>query len=327
MSAGVITVDVAWRRVALFYGIALGGAVVVAGGLALAGPTRIPALVATAAVALLYMPLPLVAGLVVERVARRRSLFADEWARLRARPLGVLARVALAALASLVLIVALAFAVAWLGGTFGVPGHGTLVATDAALRARLTELQPALSPDAPLPPLGLFVALTIAQGTIAGFTINGLFALGEEYGWRGVLADELRPLGRVRANVLTGVLWGLWHAPLIVMGHNYGPEWGWGIAVMVLWTVPLSFVLSWTREWSTSVLAPAVLHGAFNGVAGVFTVLLLGGTPLVNPPAGVAMALVLVVVALALPRLARPAGDYWARPYNRSPASPSPGTM
>ena len=327
MSAEVVTSGVAWRRVALYYAIAFGGAVLVAGALALAGPNRLSPLVATAAVALLYMPLPMVAGLVVERVARRRPLLADEWARLRDRPLRVLSRVALAALASVVLIVALAFAAAWLGGALGVPGHGALVTTDAALQARLTELQPTLPADAPLPPLGAFVALTIVQGTIAGFTINGLFALGEEYGWRGVLADELRPLGRVRANLLTGVLWGLWHAPIIMLGHNYGPEWGWGILVMVLWTVPLSFVLSWTREWSTSVLAPAVLHGAFNGVAGVFTVLLVGGTPLVNPPAGVAMAVVLVVVALVMPRIARPAGDYWARPYNRSPASPSPGTM
>lgn len=319
MTADVTAQTVAWRRVALYYAIAFGGAALVAGALALAGPTRLPPLVATASVALLYMPLPLVAGLVVERAARRRPLFAREWARLRARPLGVLGRVALATLGAIVLILALAFLAAWVGGALGVPGHGTLVTTDAALRARLTELQPALPADAPLPPLGLFVALTILQGTIAGFTINGLFALGEEYGWRGVLADELAPLGHVRATLLIGVLWGLWHAPVIMLGHNYGPQWGWGIVAMVAWTVPASFVLAWSRAWSGSILAPAVLHGAINGVAGIFTILLAGGTPLVNPPAGLAMALVVAVVAVVLPRLAPArgsgaAGGQWARP-------------
>lgn len=320
MTAAVTTTQVVWRRVGLYYAIAFGGAALVAGSLALAGPTRLPPLVATAAVALLYMPLPMVAGLVVERVARRRPLLAIEWARLRARPLAVLGRAALATLGAITLIVALGFLVAWLAGAVGVPGHGTLVTTDAALRARMLELQPALPAEAPLPPLGLFVALTIIQGTVAGFTINGLFALGEEYGWRGVLADELRPLGRVKADLLIGVLWGFWHAPIIMLGHNYGPEWGWGILVMVLWTVPLSFVLSWSRDWSGTVLAPAALHGAFNGVGGIFTLLIAGGTSLVNPPAGLAMAVVVAVVALVLPRLvpAPPrdgaAGGQWARP-------------
>ena len=48
-------------------------------------------------------------------------------------------------------------------------------------------------------------------------TVNGLFGFGEEYGWRGWLADELRPLGPVVANLVTGVLWGLWHTPLILL--------------------------------------------------------------------------------------------------------------
>ena len=87
------------------------------------------------------------------------------------------------------------------------------------------------------------------QGLAAGLTVNGLFAFGEEYGWRGVLADELRPLGLARASLLTGVLWGLWHAPIIILGHNYGTQWGCGASpVMVMWTVPMSFLLTWARE-------------------------------------------------------------------------------
>ena len=74
------------------------------------------------------------------------------------------------------------------------------------------------------PPVALLYVLGPLVGIMAGFTINGLFAFGEEYGWRGVLMDELRPLGAFKANLLTGVMWGFWHAPVILLGFNYGAE-------------------------------------------------------------------------------------------------------
>jgi membrane protease YdiL (CAAX protease family) len=138
---------------------------------------------------------------------------------------------------------------------------------------------------------------------VAGLTVNGLFALGEEYGWRGVLADELRPLGRAKATLLTGILWGFWHAPIIMLGHNYGTAWEGGIFVMVTWTVPLSFLLTWARDRTGSVIAPAMLHGAFNGVAGVFAYLIVGGSVLVRFPVGLLMSLTLAAIAAVVWRL------------------------
>lgn len=298
---------VEWRRVGLFYGIALGGAIVVA--LLIWGLRQTlgeaGALVGVAATALLYMPLPLVAGLVVERVARRRMLIGAEWRALRAGFWRTYGRNALVTVVIVVAILALGVLVAWLAGVLGVPGAGHLVADHAELVDHLMRLNPAVT-AATVPPLAVLVPLTIVQGIVAGLTINGLFAFGEEYGWRGVLADELRPLGRFRASLLTGVLWGFWHAPIIVLGHNYGVEWGWGIFVMVTWTVPLSFILAWARERTGSVLAPSLLHGAFNGVVGLFAILVVGGSQLVNLPVGLLMALTLTVLALVVWRL--PAG-------------------
>lgn len=293
-----------WRQVGLFYGIAFGGAVIVTAliwllnrALGEAGAT-----VGLVITALLYMPLPLAAGLVVERVDRRRPLIAQEWEALRSRFWRTYGLNALVALLAILAIVALSLAVAWAAGALGVPGAGRLPGSDLEFAEHLAQLFPTVAGVA-LPPLAVLIPLTVGQGALAGLTINGLFGFGEEYGWRGVLADLLRPLGLVRATAVTGVLWGLWHAPIILLGHNYGAEWGWGIPVMVAWTVPFSFLLTWTRERTGSVLAPAMLHGAYNGVAGLFTLLVIGGNVLIALPAGLTTALVLALLALGVWRL------------------------
>jgi len=275
---------VAWRRVALYYGIAFGGSTIAAlvafaarQGLGSAG-----AVVALVVTAVVYMPMPLVAGLITERVAGRRPLLADEWRALRTGFWRTYGRNALVAVVAIVAILAVAFCVAWLAGVLAVPGAGHLASPDGL----------------PLPPAAL-VPVVIAEGVLAGVTINGLFAFGEEYGWRGVLAAELRPLGAVRANLVTGVLWGLWHAPIIILlGHNYGTEWGWGIPVMVAWVTPFSFLLWRARERTGSVLAPAMLHGAANGALGVFTLIIAGGNVLVALPVGLLLAVTMLIVAL-----------------------------
>ena len=295
---------VSWTRVAWYYGIAFGGAVLVGLFLWALHQAGVPAVVVQGGTALLYMPLPLVAGLVVERSARRRTLLADEWRHLRSRFWSMVGPSAFYAVVVMLAVLALGFAVALGAGAFGMPGAGHFVANDAEFRERLLQIVPTLTADVQLPPVPVLAAVLLAQGLLAGLTINGLFAFGEEYGWRGVLADELRPLGRLRANLLTGVLWGLWHAPIIILlGHNYGVEWGWGVLLMVAWTTPLSFLLSWVRERSGSVIAPAVLHGAYNGTIGFFSLTIIGGSLFVALPMGLLMALVLTVVAVLLWRM------------------------
>lgn len=299
-----VTERVAWSRVGWFYGIAFGGAVLVGLALWALRQAGVPTVVVQGGTALLYMPLPLVAGLIVERRAGRRPLIASEWRNLSTRFWVTIGPSAVYALVVMVAVLALGFAVVLLAGAFGVPGAGHFVASDAEFRERLLQIVPALSADTQLPPVPVLAVALLSQGLLAGLTINGLFAFGEEYGWRGVLAEELRPLGTWRSNLLTGVLWGLWHAPVIILlGHNYGAEWGWGIALMVAWTTPLAFLLSWVRERSGSVLAAAFLHGAYNGTIGFFGLTIIGGSLFVALPMGLLMALVLSVVAVVVWRL------------------------
>lgn len=311
-------VRISRSRVGTYLAIALGGAVVVALLLRWLATVLSPSAVwiMTPAVALLYMPLPLVAGLVVERMAGRRLLLVRAWRGLGSIPrrVALLSAGILPVLAVVVLALVLSAALAWLG----VPGAGSVITTQAELLAQLEQISPVPLPEetaAGLPPLPLLLGLTLLQGLLAGATINAVVALGEEYGWRGVLAEELAPLGMVRSHLFIGVIWGLWHAPAIVLlGHNFGAEWGWGIIVMVLMCVPMGFVLAWVAARS-GVVGAAIAHGVINGTLGVSALMFAGASPLVTPP-GLALAVASVVVAVGLWRL-------WGRPDLRA-ESPSP---
>ena len=295
---------VRWSRVALFYGLALGWVILIAAALFLAGQRNLsgaagPTIV-TMVLALFSMPAPLVAALVVERLDHRPALIRTTFVGFR-RALPRLLLVAVLAVPATLLVMV---GTTWLAGNvLGLPGPGSLLFGQADLVANTLTLLPAQNADqvaqlsAAIPGFWGLIGVAIGGALIAGFTINGLFAFGEEYGWRGWLADELRPLGAFWANIITGVLWGLWHAPLILLGFNYGDYGKVGTAFMVALCIPFSFLLWRAREVTGSLLAPAVLHGAFNGVAGIFAVLLVDANPLVAAPAGLIGAGSLAVVA------------------------------
>ncbi len=60
---------------------------------------------------------------------------------------------------------------------------------------------------------------------LAGSVIVFFPAFGEEWGWRGYMMPKLTELmGRPAAIVVGGVIWGLWHAPLTVSGHNFSTD-------------------------------------------------------------------------------------------------------
>lgn len=295
-----------WRLVAIFYGLAFGWVSLVALGLYLSGAsmsfTQAP-VYAQLIVGFLYMPAPLVAALITERIAHRRLLIRDTFRYLK--PLRWLAVGALVPPALFVTELALTFV---FGNLLHVPGAGHLVAAQGEFIANVIRL---LGPRAVnitssnTPPLWAFYLGGAVVAVFVGFTVNGLFGFGEEYGWRGFLMDELRPLGGVKANLLTGVLWGLWHAPLIVMGFNFAPYDLIGPLFMVLLCIPFSFLLWAARDYSGSVLAAAVLHGAFNGMAGILALLAVGRGPLVGIPTGALGALGLAIVAIPVWRLAK----------------------
>ena len=295
---------VRWGRVGLFYGLALGWVCLVAAGLYLTGTRDLSGgqsfSLTTAAIAVLYMPAPLVAALIVQRLNGERGAFRAAFSGLKRVLLRLLVIVPLLCVGLLLAMLGLT----WLAGNaLGVDGAGRVLTSHDDLVANTLRLVGSMDADqvsalsAATPSFWVLVLMALVGALVAGFTVNGLFALGEEYGWRGFLADELRPLGAFWANVLTGVLWGLWHGPLILMGFNYDGYGRIGTAFMIAFCVPLSFLLWRVRQVSGSVLGAAVLHGALNGFAGVFLIVVYDANPLIGAPVGLLGACAIAVVA------------------------------
>jgi membrane protease YdiL (CAAX protease family) len=101
---------------------------------------------------------------------------------------------------------------------------------------------------------------------LRGLIISMFLALGEEIGWRGYLLPHLLPLGRTRGLLLSGLLQGIWHLPLILLTpfyHTGGDRWT--VVILFLLTLTVAGVFyGYLRLTSNSVWPGALAHGAFN---------------------------------------------------------------
>jgi len=147
--------------------------------------------------------------------------------------------------------------------------------------------------------------ISLVSQTVLAFTLaiplNMIFTFGEEFGWRGYLLPKLAPLGGIPAAIITGVIWGLWHAPLIILnGYNYpGHPWL-GVGMMVLFTVALGMIFAWLRFRSGSVWPSTLAHAAYNAQAGFGAILLSHADSLLSAPIGIIGLIPMIIVAIWL---------------------------
>jgi membrane protease YdiL (CAAX protease family) len=136
--------------------------------------------------------------------------------------------------------------------------------------------------------------------------MNFVSTFGEEFGWRGYLQPKLCALGKRKGLLFTGIIWGIWHWPVIMMGYNYGWNyWGFpymGMLAMVWLTVCLGFLFGWLVLKAHSVWPSVIAHAALNGIASVGLLFVLQPYPtLLGPaPTGVIACLPLTIVALII---------------------------
>lgn len=212
---------------------------------------------------------------------------------------------------------------------FGVPLLAVLaVAVSAAVGVLTIDLDglsmfrqmldQAAGQDIPLDPAILVIA-QLGGAVLIAPLINAIPALGEEWGWRGWLLPHLLRLGVWRALLLSGVIWGVWHAPLTLHGYNY-PELGaWAALVFVGFCVIFGALLGWLRLTTGSVWPAVIGHAALNASGGV--VLLVGDAA--DPPnlaiagiTGIAGWVLLAAVA-AIALVVHPIGSASTPPRER----------
>lgn len=122
--------------------------------------------------------------------------------------------------------------------------------------------------------LTLMQIINIVVSTAISPIINVIPTLGEEIGWRGYLLYGLKnSCGSVKSVLFTGIIWGIWHAPMIAMGHNYGKDYmGYpvvGILMMIVFCVVVGIIEGYLTLRTDSVLPAAICHSAVNGLASI----------------------------------------------------------
>ena len=133
---------------------------------------------------------------------------------------------------------------------------------------------------------------------------NGLLSIGEDFGWRAYLlpkmmerftggepgsGSSLYPAAARKASLLIGLIWGVWHWPLVFMGFSMDPSitlFG-ALAYLGLYVVSvcaMNVLLCWVTLRSGSVWPASIGHGFINGTSALPGLLLKGtANPLLGP--------------------------------------------
>jgi uncharacterized protein len=103
--------------------------------------------------------------------------------------------------------------------------------------------------------------LGIAAGVVAGFC--------EEIGWTGFAYPRMRGrLGWLAAALLLGLLWGLWHLPVVDSlgaASPHGSYWPEFFAAFIAVLIAIRVLIAWTYEHTRSLRLAQLLHASSTG--------------------------------------------------------------
>jgi membrane protease YdiL (CAAX protease family) len=240
----------------------------------------------------LYMFVPMLAALFVEKVVHKQKAAKSLFISFKFNWWFLVAIIIPIVYAGLSIGISLMFP----GVSFSMEMEGLFTRFEGLITPEEMErMQQALAAS-PIHP----ILLTLMQGIIGGITVNAVAAFGEELGWRGFLIKEYKDLHFAKASLIIGFIWGIWHAPMILMGHNDPNNPQVGVLMMTIWCILLSFPFSYIAIKAKSVIAAALMHGVINGTAGLSIMLVVGGTNLTVGVTGLAGFIALAMVALAI---------------------------
>ncbi|MBO8162051.1 MAG: CPBP family intramembrane metalloprotease [Thermosipho sp. (in: Bacteria)] len=242
--------------------------------------------------AVTYMFIPMITAIMVQKIIYKKSV---------KEPLGISFKLNRWFLVAWLLPPVIAFATLGVSLLFpGVEYSPEMAGMFERLKSVLTpeQLKEMEKQTVAFPVHPIWIGLL--QGLIAGITINAVAGFGEELGWRGLLQKELSYLGFWKSSAVIGVIWGLWHAPIILQGHNYPEHPLIGVFMMTIFTLLLSPIFSYVRLKAKSVIAAAIMHGSINGTLGLSIMVIKGGSDLTVGVTGLAGFIVLALVNIGL---------------------------
>lgn len=140
--------------------------------------------------------------------------------------------------------------------------------------------------------------------------VNMLLAVGEEAGWRGFLYPQLKAkFGKRQGWLIGGVIWGMWHWPLMWMtGYEYGTDYAGfpvvGMLIFCIFTTAAGVLCDWLYEKTKCIWIPSIFHGSINAAGTVPIAICISNTGsviLLGPaPIGVLAGLPLMICAMIL---------------------------
>ncbi len=148
-----------------------------------------------------------------------------------------------------------------------------------------------------------------------GRSFGLIIAFGEEYGWRGYLQTELTRLGRIRGVFLLGVIWGIWHWPVIWMGYNYPGQPLVGSILMVFVCILLAYFLAYAVFKSNGIWTAAYLHALNNQALSFFVMTMVMPTSMIFsfgiglPSLAIGAIVVLLILRDPIWKVAEPARE------------------
>lgn len=107
-------------------------------------------------------------------------------------------------------------------------------------------------------------------------------------------------MGFWKSSAIIGVIWGVWHAPLILQGLNYPQHPIAGVFMMTIICILVAPIFSYVRLKTKSVIGAAIIHGSFNATEWLSLMVAKGGSALVIGVAGLAGLIVLVLANIGL---------------------------
>jgi uncharacterized protein len=137
--------------------------------------------------------------------------------------------------------------------------------------------------------------------TIYGF----IFTAGEEIGWRGYMLTRLIDAGVPRPVLVSGLIWALWHLPLIFAGmYAAGPYPALSAVLFVVSVTSAAYIFARMRLETGSIWPVIFAHSAWNSIIqGPFDGATTGANAaLWTGESGILIVIVLVVVAVIVAR-------------------------